>query len=131
MDDALYILQGPPDVDGTLLPCKLYKPSQNMYFFDDALKLHRHIIFRLFPRVLAAPGSIPVGVTEFFSDIFPSDRTIALGSAQPLVKMSTRNITGGKGGRCVRLTTSRPSLAECHEIWEPKPPGILWATPGL
>jgi hypothetical protein len=48
---------------------------------------------------------------------------MALGSTQPLVKMST----GGKGGRCVRLTT----LPECHEIWEPKPPGTLWATPGL
>jgi hypothetical protein len=32
-----------------------------------------------------------------------SDRTMALGSTQPLVKMSTRNIPGGKGGRCVRL----------------------------
>jgi hypothetical protein len=31
----------------------------------------------------------------------------------------------------VRLTTSPPSCAECHEIWEPKPPGTLWATPGL
>ena len=30
---------------------------------------------------------------------------LALGSTQPLVKMSTRNIPGGKGGRCVRLTT--------------------------
>jgi hypothetical protein len=28
-------------------------------------------------------------------------------------------------------TTSPPSRAECHEIWEPKPPGILWATTGL
>ena len=51
------------------------------------------------------PGSIPGGVTGFFSDIFPSDWTMALGSTQPLVKMSTRNIPGGKGGRCVRLTT--------------------------
>ena len=51
-------------------------------------------------------------------------------STHPLVKMSTRNIPGGKGGRCVRLT-SPPSRAECHEIWEPKPPGTLWATPGL
>jgi len=28
---------------------------------------------------------------------------MALGSTQPLVKMSTRNIPGGKGGRCVGL----------------------------
>ena len=56
---------------------------------------------------------------------------MALGSTQPLVKMSTRNIPGGKDGRCVRLTTSPPSRVECHEIWEPKPPGTLWATPGL
>jgi hypothetical protein len=52
---------------------------------------------------------------------------MALGSTQPLVKMSTK----GKGGWCVRLTTSPPSCAECREIWEPKPPGTLWATPGL
>ena len=39
---------------------------------------------------------------------------MALGSTQPLVKMSTRNISWGKGGRCVRLTTSTPSCAECH-----------------
>ena len=61
----------------------------------------------------------------------PSDRTMALGSTQPLVKISTRNIPGGKGGRWVRLTTLPPSCAECHEIWEPKLPGTLWATPGL
>ena len=36
-----------------------------------------------------------------------------------------------KGGRWVRLTTLPPSCAACHEIWEPKPPGTLWATPGL
>jgi hypothetical protein len=56
---------------------------------------------------------------------------MALGSTQPLVKMSTRNIPGDKGGRCLKLTTSLPSRAECREIWEPKPPGTLWATPGL
>jgi len=33
---------------------------------------------------------------------------------------------GGKGGRCVRLT-SPPSCAECHTIWEPQPPGTLRA----
>jgi len=31
----------------------------------------------------------------------------------------------------VRLTTSPPSCAECHGIWEPKSPGTLWATPDL
>ena len=40
---------------------------------------------------------------------------MALGSTQPLVEMSTRNIPGGKGGRCVRLT-SPPSRAECHKL---------------
>jgi len=35
---------------------------------------------------------------------------------------------GVQGAGAWRLTTSSPSCAECHEIWEPKPPGTLWAT---
>jgi hypothetical protein len=31
----------------------------------------------------------------------------------------------------MKLTTSPNSRAECHEIWEPKPPVTVWATPGL
>ena len=42
------------------------------------------------------PGSIPGDVTKFFNAIFPSDPTMALGSTQPIVKMSTRNIPGLK-----------------------------------
>jgi len=56
---------------------------------------------------------------------------MALGTTQPQVKMSTRNIPGGKGGRCMRLTNLPPPRDKCHEIWEPKPPGTLWATSGL
>ena len=57
---------------------------------------------------------------------------MALGSTEPLVKMTTKNIFWGvKEARCVRFTTSPPSHAECHEIWESKPPGTLWATQGL
>jgi len=41
----------------------------------------------------------------------PSGRTVALGSTQPLTEMSTRCISWGKGGRCVRLTTLPPSCA--------------------
>ena len=40
---------------------------------------------------------------------------MTLGSTQPLVKISTRNIPGGKGGRCLRVTTSPPLSTECHE----------------
>jgi len=36
---------------------------------------------------------------------------MALGSSQPLTEMSTKSISGGKGGRCVRLTTLLPSCA--------------------
>ena len=38
---------------------------------------------------------------------------------------------GGKGGRCVGLTTLPPSCANCLEIWERQPPGTLRASPGL
>ena len=48
-------------------------------------------------------GSIPDGVT--------SDRTMALGSTQPLTEMSTRSISWGKGGRFVGLTTLQPPCA--------------------
>jgi hypothetical protein len=40
-------------------------------------------------------GSIPDGVMECFIDINPSDRTMALGSTQPLTEMSTRCISWG------------------------------------
>ena len=40
-----------------------------------------------------------------------SGRTMVLGSTQPLTEMSTRCISWGKGGRCVRLTTLPPSCA--------------------
>ena len=38
---------------------------------------------------------------------------------------------GGKGGRCVGLTTLPPSCADCREILEPQPPGTLRACPCL
>jgi hypothetical protein len=94
-------------------------------------KINFHLLYLRCATSPTVPGSIPGGVTGFFSDISPSDRSMALGSTQSLVKMSTRNTPGGKSGRFVRLTTSPPSRAECHEIREPKLPGTLWATPGL
>jgi hypothetical protein len=37
----------------------------------------------------------------------------------------------GKDSQFVGLTTLPPSCAECLDIWEPQPPGSLWACPGL
>ena len=38
---------------------------------------------------------------------------------------------GGKGGRCVVLTTLPPLWADCLEFWETHPPGTLKICPGL
>jgi hypothetical protein len=38
---------------------------------------------------------------------------------------------GGKGSRCVGLTTLPPSCADCLKVWEPQPPGALGAFQGL
>jgi hypothetical protein len=46
----------------------------------------------------------------FFNWPNPSSRTIALGSTQPLIGMSTRNLPEVKDGRRVRLITSPPSV---------------------
>jgi hypothetical protein len=40
-------------------------------------------------------GLIPYGVVEFFIDINPSDRTMALGLTQPVTEMSTGSISWG------------------------------------
>jgi hypothetical protein len=44
---------------------------------------------------LKVAGSIPDGVVGFFRWHNPSDRTMALGSTQPLTEMSTRSISWG------------------------------------
>jgi hypothetical protein len=54
--------------------------------------------------------SNPDEVIGFFIWPNPSSRTMARGSTQPLIEMSTRNIPGVKGDRRLRLTTSPPSV---------------------
>jgi hypothetical protein len=70
------------------------------------------------------PGSIPGGVNGIFSDISPSERTMALGSTQPLMKMSTRNIPGVKAAG---------AWGWPHHLRVPNvmKSGTLWATPDL
>jgi hypothetical protein len=58
----------------------------------------------------------------------PSSRTTALGSTQPLTEMSTKNLPGVKGGRCVRLT-NRTAICDpiVQKMWEPRRLTTLWA----
>jgi hypothetical protein len=76
-------------------------------------------------------GLIPDDVIGIFHWYNPFGRTMALGSTQPLTEMSTRNISWGKGGWCVGLTTLPPPCADCLEIWEPHPSGTLRVCPDL
>jgi hypothetical protein len=50
---------------------------------------------------------------------------MALGSTQPLIEMSTRDISWDKDGQCVGLTTLPLSYADFLKIWKPQPPGNL------
>jgi hypothetical protein len=71
-------------------------------------------------------GSIPDGVLG----IFPSGCTTVLGSTQPLTETSTRESSlgrGGKGGRCVGLTTLPTSSAYCVEILDSR---VKWTRGG-
>jgi len=57
---------------------------------------------------------------------------MALRSTQPLNRNEYQEyFLGGKGGRCVGLTTLPPSYEDCLEIWESQPPGTLRACPGV
>jgi hypothetical protein len=53
-------------------------------------------------------------------------------SGLTMVEMSTRNISWRvKVAGHVGLATLPRSCANCHEIWEPQPPGTLRASPDL
>jgi len=57
------------------------------------------------------------GIIGIFSLTLTFGRTVALGSTHPVTEMSTRDISsGGKGGRCVWLTTLPSSYADCLEL---------------
>ena len=70
--------------------------------------------------------SILDGVIGIFLLHNPSGRIMVLGLTQPLTEMSPRNISRGKDGHCLGLTTLPPSSANCLEMWEPQNPGTLW-----
>jgi hypothetical protein len=71
-------------------------------------------------------GSIANGIIGILHWHNPSVCTMVLRSIHPLAKISTRNISwGGEGSQCIGLTVLPTSCTECHEIWEPQPPGAF------
>ena len=91
------------------------------------IKLITSMIFSLFVQCTShcatsrhVAGSIPFGVIGIFHWHNPSGHTVARNEYQGY-------FLGGKGGRCLRLTTLPPSCDDCLEIWEPQPPGTLRA----
>jgi hypothetical protein len=64
-------------------------------------------------------GSIPDGVIGIFHWHNPSDRTMALGSTQPLTEICTRIFSGGKK-RPVRKADNLTTIqGHFNVIWEP------------
>jgi hypothetical protein len=61
-----------------------YLPFQNGYYLGGTVVAQW---LRYCATNQKVTGSIPDGVMEFFIDINPSDRTMALGSTQPLTEI--------------------------------------------
>jgi hypothetical protein len=132
-----------PTVTGKVMPSPLLRQINPVHKFAFSLSI---IIITTITSILGqavaqwlrhcatnrkVAGSIPYGVIGIFQWHNPSGRTMALGSTQPLTEMSTRNISWGKGGRSVGLTTLPTLCADCFKIWKPQLPGTLRACQGL
>jgi hypothetical protein len=74
-------------------------------------------------------ASIPDEVIRFFNLPNISNRTVTLGSTQPLTEMTTREVSGGKG-RPAHKADNLTAICEpiVKKMWEPRRLTALWAT---
>jgi len=80
-----------------------------------------HVVAQLAEALRYKPegrGFIPDGVTGIFHCGPGVDSASSTNEYQEYFLV-------GKGGLCVGMTTITPSCADCHEIWEPQPPGTI------
>jgi hypothetical protein len=71
---------------------------------------------RHYAKCQKVAGSIPDEVIGFFNLLYPSSRTTALGSTQPLTETSTRNLPGGGGGKGRPVRKAHKLTAVCEPI---------------
>jgi hypothetical protein len=94
------------------------------------LHFNKYIVYQRGPLMVAqwlrycatnrkVAGSIPDGVIGIFHWHDPSDRTMALGSTQPLTEMSTRSISWGERRPVRKADNLTTILCCCHAILEP------------
>ena len=116
----IYMFRPMPAIFRERLICKVIHFNINIY-------IHIHIVqwLRYCATRRKVPASIPGRVT---GDFFRSIRQVHMPGVDSASKNEYQDIPGGKGGRCIGVTTLPPSCAECLEVWEPQPPGPLQAT---
>jgi hypothetical protein len=90
-----------------------------LFYFTTHFVLRGHAVAQMVEALHYKPDSIPDGVVGIFHGHNPSSLTVVLEFTQPITEINTSNILwGGKGGRCLGLTTLPPSCVNYFEIWE-------------
>jgi hypothetical protein len=99
------------------------------------LRIYNRFLGHAVAQLDEAPRNKPEGrrfysrlSLEFFIDN-PSGLTMV--DSAPNRSEYQEYFLGGRGGRCVGLTTLLPLYVNCLEIWEPQLPGNLRTCPGL
>jgi hypothetical protein len=93
-----------------------------------------HSWLRHFATSWKAAGLIPDGVIGILHSHSPSGCTMALALTRSLTETSTRNISWGKGGQCIRLTTLHlhvPIVLKSGSLIFLEPSGPVQASNGI